>query len=345
MDPLTQAALGSALPLALRRRRGQMLAAGLCGALGGMVADLDVLIRSDTDPLLFLDYHRQFSHALVLAPVAALLGALALQPAARRLWPGWTLSLRASFLCALPGAFAHLLLDTATSYGTMLFWPFSEERVALAIVSIVDPLLTLPLLAAVVAALWRRRPGPALAGLAWVGLYLAFAALQQQAARTAMLEAAAARGHEAMRAVVKPSFANQIVWRTVYETADGRFHVDAVRVRPGAAPRLIPGASLPRLEAGRDLPWLDPESRQAGDVERFRRFSDGYVARDPGHPHRVIDVRYSFLPQRLAPLWSIELDPGAPGDAHARYRTHRAAAGDRLGALWRLVRGAENRSG
>ena len=67
MDPLTQGALGAALPQATwaawtRHNKAQVAVAGVLGMLGGMAADLDVLIRSDTDPLMFLAYHRQFTH-------------------------------------------------------------------------------------------------------------------------------------------------------------------------------------------------------------------------------------------------------------------------------------------
>ncbi len=53
MDPLTQGALGAALPLSVAQRK-QSMAAALLGFLAGMAEDLDVLIRSGSDPLLFL---------------------------------------------------------------------------------------------------------------------------------------------------------------------------------------------------------------------------------------------------------------------------------------------------
>ncbi|NNF80958.1 MAG: metal-dependent hydrolase, partial [Rhizobiales bacterium] len=64
MDPFTQGALGAALPQATRRAAH----VGIAGALGfasGMAADLDIFIRSSSDPLLFLEYHRQFTHSLI----------------------------------------------------------------------------------------------------------------------------------------------------------------------------------------------------------------------------------------------------------------------------------------
>ena len=38
-----------------------------------MAPDLDVLFQSPTDPILFLEFHRQFTHSLVFIPIGALL--------------------------------------------------------------------------------------------------------------------------------------------------------------------------------------------------------------------------------------------------------------------------------
>ena len=149
-------------------------------------------------------------------------------------------------------------------------------------------------------------------------------------------EIAAGRGHQPLRLEVKPSFGNILVWKTIYETEE-RFHVDAVRA--GVLPRRFSGVSLPKLDPERDLPWLDPASQQARDIERFRRFSDGFVAADPERPNRIIDVRYSFVPNTASALWSIELAPEAPPNAHARYLTHRERARESLGILWRMLAG------
>jgi inner membrane protein len=95
-----------------------------------------------------------------------------------------------------------------------------------------------------------------------------------------------------------------------------------------------------KLDISRDLPWLQQDSQQARDIERFRWFSNGYVARHPQHPDRVIDVRYSMIPNELAPLWSIELRRGARADEHASYLVHRDAGGNRAALMWRMLSGS-----
>ena len=87
MDPVSQGALGAAAALVVAKP-DQIRSAAMLGALAGMAPDLDVFIRSSADPLLFLEYHRQFTHALVFIPVGALICALVLGPLVRGRPPG-----------------------------------------------------------------------------------------------------------------------------------------------------------------------------------------------------------------------------------------------------------------
>ncbi|MBO6950154.1 MAG: metal-dependent hydrolase [Rhodospirillales bacterium] len=336
MDPLTQGALGAALPQSTwagwtKRRKAQVAVAGLLGMLGGMAADLDVLIRSDSDPLLFLTYHRQFTHSLFFIPFGGVIVAAVLHMIAGRLWAlkFWQTAL----LCAL-GYATHGLLDAATSYGTMLFWPFDETRISWSIIPIVDPLFTLPLVVAVIMAAVKGKAGLARAGLIWAVLYLSCGWWQHQGARDMAFALAEKRGHVPLRTEIKPSFGNILVWKSVYEV-DGRFYVDAFRVR--LAPKVFEGTSVDKLDIRRDFPWLEDRSQQARDIGRFNRFSDGFTALDPANPNRILDVRYSFVPNEISALFSIELSPEADASAHVRYRTHREEAREQFSRLWRML--------
>ena len=333
MDPLTQGVLGAALPQATAARARFAASAGLLGFLAGMAADLDVLIRSSSDPLLFLEYHRQFTHSLIFVPFGGLFCALILHALLGR---RRGLSFRQSWLFCTLGYATHALLDACTTYGTMLFWPFSDVRVAWNTISIIDPLFSLRRLFAVVLAGRRSRPVYARLGLLWACFYMALGLWQRNEAVDMGQALAASRGHQPLRLEAKPSFANILVWKVVYET-DDRYYVDAVRA--GLAPRVFRGDSVEKLNIARDLPWLDRASQQARDIERFRLLSNGNIARDPLFPNRVIDIRYSMIPNELAPLWSIELRPEARTDEHAAYLVHRDAGGNRPALLWRMLAG------
>jgi len=332
MDPLTQGVLGAALPQAVNSPR-YAASAGLLGFLAGMAADLDVLIRSGDDPLLFLEYHRQFTHALVFIPVGGTLCALLLHGLLGR---RRGLGFRYTWLFCTLGYATHALLDACTTYGTMLFWPFSDVRVAWNTISIIDPLFTLPLLAAVILAARRHRPVYARIALCWAAAYMGLGLWQRNEAVAMGHALAAQRGHAPLRLEAKPSFGNILVWKVVYETAD-QFYVDAVRAT--VAPRVFPGDSVPKLDIGRDMPWLERGSQQARDIERFRWFSNGYIARHPDYANRVIDIRYSMIPNEFAPLWSIELHPEAGQGEHAAYLVHRDGGADRLARMWGMLSG------
>lgn len=312
MDPLTQGMLGAALTLSVSKRK-HLRTAAVLGGLSGMAPDLDVLIRSSQDPLLFLEYHRQFTHSLLFIPFGSLLCALVFyfifakrcDLSFQRTW----------FYCAL-GYGTHGMLDACTSYGTQLFWPVSDERVAINIISVIDPAFTLPLLVLVAFAFWKYSSKLALVAMGWTFIYLIIGGIQKDRALAAGLELANERQHTPVVVEVKPTLANLLVWKVVYEVNDTYF-VDAVRV--GVDVKAYPGDSIAKLNVTTDLPWVSQDSQQMIDVERFSRFSNGYLALDPYNQHRIIDVRYSMVPNQINALWSIELSPSAKNNDHVKY--------------------------
>ena len=70
MDPVSQAAIGAAAAQSGGRAKTLRHALWI-GALAGMAPDLDVFIRSSDDPLLALEFHRQFTHSVFFIPVGA----------------------------------------------------------------------------------------------------------------------------------------------------------------------------------------------------------------------------------------------------------------------------------
>ena len=312
MDPLTQGMLGAALTLAVSKRK-HLRDAAVLGGLSGMAPDLDVLIRSSQDPLLFLEYHRQFTHSLLFIPFGSLLCALVFyfifakrcDLSFQRTW----------FYCAL-GYGTHGMLDACTSYGTQLLWPISDERFAWNIISVIDPLFTLPMLALVALAIWTHKLKFAHCAMSWLAIYLVFGLVQKERAEAVGWQLAEERKHVPKVLDVKPTLANLLVWKVVYE-ADDKYHVDAVRV--GVEVDIFHGESTAKLDLARDFPWLTHDSQQFKDVARFSRFSNGFLAQDPSNAERIIDVRYSMIPNEFSALWSIELSSLASSDAHVAY--------------------------
>ncbi|MEZ8286497.1 metal-dependent hydrolase [Vibrio splendidus] len=316
MDPLTQGVLGASLAQSASKKQ-HLVVAGVLGLLSGLAPDLDALIRSQTDPLLALEFHRQFTHSLFFIPIGSLICALVLHQliAKRR-----GLSFKQNWLFCTLGYGTHALLDACTTYGTQLLWPFTNARFAWNTISIIDPVYTLPILILLVFATLKRAPWLARVAFVWALIYPTLGMVQRDRAEAVGWQLAEQRQHKPIRLEAKPSFANILVWKVVYE-AEQSFYVDAVRV--GTSTKTFPGESIAKLNVRRDLPWLDSNSQQAKDIERFRWFSNGYIAQDPSDDLRIIDVRYSIVPNQLKALWSIKLSPSVDADTHVKYETHR----------------------
>lgn len=148
MDSLTQIVLGAAVgEAALGRKVGNK--ALLWGAIAGTIPDLDVLyikiIGGDAIDEIVL--HRGFSHSILFAfLMAPLLGWLVkwlYRKNPEAYFKGWT----TLFFWSI---FTHPLLDSLTTYGTQLFLPFSDHRVSIASVFVVDLFYTLPFLFCVI---------------------------------------------------------------------------------------------------------------------------------------------------------------------------------------------------
>ena len=308
MDIVTQGIAGAACAQAFCKPQHARPAA-LVGLGAGLLPDADALIRSTNDPLLQLEYHRHFSHALVFIPIGAALAALLLWPFLRHRIPPTAL-----YRYALLGYGTGGLLDTCTSYGTHLLWPFSTIPMAWSIIAIVDPVFTLALLVPLLIGLIRQLPMRQ--GLILATAYLIFGAVQHHRAASAAHDLALSRGHVPERLLVKPTVGNLVLWRVLY-TVDDRVQIDAIRL--GETHRIYPGANLPLFDPASDL----PSKQIRNDAQRFVALAQGLTVRHPPDGYFIGDIRYAMLPHSTAPLWGIEYDPTAP-ERRAQYVVKRS---------------------
>lgn len=329
MDPVTQMSIGAAAA-ALVARRSDMRLAVVVGALAGGAPDLDVLIRSDTDPLLALEYHRHFTHALVVAPLIGLIVAGLFR--ALFFWKDWPFHRIASF--AVLGAITHGLIDACTSYGTLLYWPFHSHRESWDIISIIDPIFTIPLFLLVVIGFAFRIPSFAQVALALCLCYLCLGMYQRSQAAGFAKQLALDRGHSVEELSVRPSFANIVLWRIVYRSGDSYF-VDAVRILPFTPPVLYRGAEVAAYEQD---PAIQSGSKLEDDIARFRFFSQGYLYKYPEDSSVAGDLRYAMFPDSITPLWGIRLDPSKP-DQHVSLEYFRDPSGTAFARLWDMISG------
>ena len=332
MDPISQGTVAALLPQTVLSRENIRWFT-LCGLCAGLAPDLDILINSSEDPLLFLTYHRQFTHALVFIPIGALCVASFLWLVLRK-----KLNFKQIYLACLLGYTTHGFLDACTTYGTQLFWPFSDYRVAWNNISIIDPLFTIPLVLAVIVGVVSRKRWVSITGVTWLVVYLTFGFIQNYRAEQATLALARSHGHETNELSVQASFGNNLVWKAIYEDK-GTYHVNAIQVGIGSEPQVCGTASqATKLNIPLHYPWLT-ESQQLTDVHRFTWFSQGYVGLDENDPNRVIDIRYSTIPNRVDGFWGIKLDRNAPPDQHVLYATNERVDPGAPTTLWNYING------
>ena len=336
MDILTHGLLGGTLAQSCSKE-SETRDAVMVGFVAALLADADALIQSSTDPLLTLEYHRQFTHSLIFIPAGALLVSLALWPVFKTLRR--PLGFRRIFLYAFLGCATSGFLDACTSYGTHLLWPFTGERLAWSIVPIFDPLFSLILGAAMLAGLRWRKTLPARIGLLLAAAYLSLGWLQHQRAEDAIRATALLRGHATGQLTVKPTMGNLLLWRSIYRSGD-TYHIDAVRVGVGGAGRVYPGNTVRAFDPRRDLPMLSAASVLYGDIRRFDVFSSGYLALHPEDAGLLGDVRYAMLPTSTRPLWGIRLDP-QHAETHAPFEASRRMSRQEIEQFIGMLRGAD----
>lgn len=182
--------------------------------------DADILFAST--PVNFLLLHRGISHALAAMPLMAFVGALLLFPLWRR-----NTAQRLSFFTCFWLAFSltalHVYLDCITTYGTMIFLPFSDYRVRLNGMFIIDLWLLVPMIIACclvrgnAAALWSAgRRALVLCACLWMLLYPAATVLWRMQLEGQELIALA--DEAPFSPTVLPDALSPLHWRILYAT-------------------------------------------------------------------------------------------------------------------------------
>ncbi len=317
MDPLTHGLVGSIAAQSVNREKDLKKPAMAAGFFAALVADVETFIHMPSDPLFNLEVHRQFSHAFLFIPVGALISAAVIWWVMKKY-----MSFRELYIFSFAGYATHGLMDVITSYGTALLWPLTETRFAWNLVSVVDPVLTVGLIVFAALTFFKPRKIYLIAGWVWLLFIIALGWVQQQRAGSVMQEITTDRNHAVEKSVVKPTIANRTVWRASY-ISDDRVYTDGIRVGLFSSPKIYEGESAPLI-----IPEVEFEEYRSttlyDDLQRFSRFSNGYLVRHPKKPEIIGDGRFSMLPTSMIPLWGIEVDT-AQTDRHVPFLYFRDA--------------------
>ncbi|MDX8393488.1 MAG: metal-dependent hydrolase [Mariprofundales bacterium] len=133
MDPFTHALAGAAIAGSSKKNS---LPAGSMFWLPilAMLPDADYALRFISD-MHYIVYHRGMTHSLLLLPLWVLL-AYALWPKQQQRWPLLPWIITAVLI-------SHIFLDVMTSFGTMMFSPISDARLAIDLLFIIDPIFSI----------------------------------------------------------------------------------------------------------------------------------------------------------------------------------------------------------
>lgn len=231
MDPVTHITSGLIAAQAVRPRfpAGRWLL--VFGAAVAWLPDIDNL-ASSLGSEAYIRLHRGFTHSFVGAAILALVCAALVR------WRKKDVPFGPLLLFALGLVGLHLFLDVITTYGTQLLLPFSDARLGLPAVYIVDPFFTGSLLVVLLLSFLipRQRAMYALFGLVWIVLYpLTDLGLQHAVAEAyqAKLTAAGVRATVA----VQPDALAPVHWKVVVD--------DGTTYRMAGVDLLFRGDTLP----------------------------------------------------------------------------------------------------
>jgi len=230
MDSLTQIVLGAACgQMVLGKKIGNK--ALLFGAIGGTIPDLDVFIGRFlySNEIQAMAFHRGFMHSILFAVVGAFffgwITFIAYNSGKRKA----TTTQKDWIWLFFWAIFTHPILDCFTPYGTQLFAPFSDYRVAFNNISVADPFYTLPFLICIIFSLCFKRKNPkkikwTKAGIYISSFYLLFTIGNKLYMDTIFKKSFKKAGISLDRFSAQPTIFNNILWYAVAET-ETQYHL------------------------------------------------------------------------------------------------------------------------
>ena len=140
-------------------------------------------------------------------------------------WQAPNASMRAWMALFFWGFVTHILLDCFTTYGTQIFAPFSNLRVAWGTISVADPLYTIPFLVCLLVAARfapsdRRRAVWNWAGLGLSSAYLALTVVNYQRVHSTFEQTLEAQDITYERFFITPTIFNNVLWNGVIDAGE-----------------------------------------------------------------------------------------------------------------------------
>lgn len=300
MDSLTQIVLGAAVgEVVAGKKLGNR--AIFWGAVGGTIPDLDALMGPFVTDLQNLLWHRAATHSIVFALIMGpVMGWLLHQFYIKKDGPNQQVWTRLFFWTI----FTHPLLDIFTNYGTELFWPFWDYRVAFNTINVVDPIYTLPLLVVMIWMLFLKRERAFRRKLAWYALgistlYLGLTTVNKFRVNAVVEQNIEALNLQAVDYMTVPSLGNNVLWTVLVQDSSG-FYAGYYSIFD-RNPRL----ELTYLPRAAQMEWMEPY-KDSYRVNALLDFTKGYYTIEPAEGGGLLINDLRFSPVRG---WFFPYDP------------------------------------
>ncbi|CAI8172085.1 MAG: Uncharacterised protein [Polaribacter sp. SA4-10] len=294
MDSLTQIVLGAACgEIVLGKKIGNR--ALLFGAIGGTIPDLDVFIGRFlySNEIQAMAFHRGFMHSILFAVLGAFLfGWLSfkiyntgkrIETTTKKNW------IKLFFWAIL----THPILDCFTPYGTQLFAPFSDYRVAFNNISVADPIYTIPFLLCLIIVMFYNRENQKRkwwlkTGIYISSIYMIFTIGNKLYIDLVFKESFKKAGISYDRFTAQPTILNNILWYAVAET-DKQYHL--------AFYSLLDKSSLSEkvISVDKNHDLIDMDNL---NLKTLSWFSNGYFnlsKKGETDKYNYVDLRYPML--------------------------------------------------
>lgn len=301
MDPVSQGALGAAcaqICLYPSDKKNVWIA----GMIAGMAPDLDILLQSPNDPMFYLLYHRQLTHSVLFIPAGGLLVFLALQ-----LFSRFRAKRKIILMACLIGYASHGLLDAFTIYGTVLWWPFSYDRIAFDVLSIIDPFITFPLVLGVIwTQVFDTRKG-VVVGLLLASMTLFVNIIQHQRADHVIQRYQQKNNIQLNKIRILPNFASSTSWRAL-GFDQNKLYLFQLNVSLLSKANILSVVTFKAFRDNQIPSSLKHAGQQYRDYQIFKWFSDDYLVATSHDPLILVDGRY-INGNPLRALWGIKFQP------------------------------------
>ena len=339
MDSLTQIVLGAACgEIALGKKIGNK--ALLFGAIGGTIPDLDVFIGQlfYTNSIDIMTFHRGFMHSFTFAFLGAFIFGyfvFKLYNSGNRLHTTTKKDWIWLFFLTL---FTHPILDSFTPYGTQLFSPILDTRIAFNNISVADPTYTIPFLFCMIVVLFFKRTNPKRLKWAKAGIYISSAYMLFTFGNKIYIDAVFKKSFKKEnisyeRYRTQPTILNNILWYAIAETkVDYKIAFYSIFDTNNTATNFI---TIPK-----DTTILDENN---SDLRRLAWFSDQYYFIEKmKNPTKIIynDLRYVMLTKQDSVRAVMNFEIKKNGSRLEMKRTNNFNPSDGFfSTLWNRIKG------